>query len=199
VLTDDIELVTWDVDGTLYSMAAVKRAVIFAGLRGLFSPRVVRNVRELSLLGRFRKTMARARAAGGALPAAALADRERVLAAEHRWYRPAIARAGIAPGIVELIDRFASAGIPQVVVSDYRADYKLEVLGLRDRFAAVYAAEDHGALKPSPAVFEAVIADHHVALKHILHIGDRDDTDGQAARAAGIHYGDRLALVGARD
>lgn len=185
MLTDDIELVTWDVDGTLYSMPAVKRAVIFAAIRGLFSLRIARNLRELSLLGRFRKSMARARSAGGQLPDGALAERDRVLAAEHRWYRPAIEKVGVAPGIFELMDRFDRAGIRQVVVSDYRADYKLEALGLRDRFAASYAAEDHGALKPSPAVFHAVIADHHIAPERILHIGDRDDTDTIAAQAAG--------------
>ncbi len=192
MLSADLQLVSWDVDGTLYPMAPVKRAVIRAGLRGLFSFRIVRNVRELALLGRFRKLMAKARHAGGELPAGVLDDRERVSAAERRWYGPAIERVGKMPGVLELIDAFAAAGIPQIAVSDYHADYKLTALGLADRFERVYAAEACGFLKPSSEVFHKLLADHDVAPERVLHIGDREDTDGIAARAAGC----RVAIVG---
>jgi len=179
------DLVSWDVDGTLYSMPAVKRAVIRRALLGLFSFRIVRNIREFSSLGRFRKQMAAVRDAGGALPEDALAGRDSLLEAERRWYGPAIGKVGLAPGVLALMAAFDDAGVPQVVVSDYVADYKLAALGLSGRFERAYAGETVGQLKPSPELFRVLLAEHDVDPARVLHIGDRDDTDGIAARTAG--------------
>lgn len=191
---DGVELVSWDVDGTLYDMPRVKRAVIRAALLGLFSVRVVRNVREMRMLGRFRKAMARVRSSGGVLGADGIpANRDAILAAEERWYGPAIGKVGLQPGVLELIEHFQTAGLRQIVVSDYRSEYKLARLGLQGRFEHAYAGETLGHLKPSAELFRRVVAEQGVAPERVLHIGDREDTDGVAAREVGC----RVAILGA--
>jgi FMN phosphatase YigB (HAD superfamily) len=180
----DIEIVSWDVDGTLYELPRMVRSLWWLGLGGLVR-RPIRTVRELRRLGRFRRAMNRVRAAGGALGNRLPADRDELVAIEERWYGRAIARVGLRPGVAELLDRFAGEGVRQVVISDYRADYKLAALALTDRFDRVYAGEQLGYLKPAPELFLRVAADLEVAPGSILHIGDRRDRDGVAAKAAG--------------
>lgn len=183
----EIELVSWDVDGTLYDLRRMMRAMVWLGVRGLLGAGAVRNVRELRRLARFRSAMARVRARGGALAGELPADRAELLELERRWYGRAIARVGPRPDAVALLDRFTAAGVRQIVVSDYRADYKLALLGLTDRFDRLYAGEDLGHLKPSPGIFTPILADLAIPPSRILHIGDRPDRDAAAAHPHGLH------------
>ena len=106
------------------------------------------------------------------------------LALERRWLAPAIARIGARDAVGELL-RFLRMRVPcQVIVSDLEAEYKLASLGLREQFDAVYVGERIGALKPSPRLFQAVLRDLEIPSQRLLHIGDRPETDGAAARAA---------------
>jgi HAD superfamily hydrolase (TIGR01509 family) len=187
---DGAEVVSWDVDGTLYELAAVKRRIALASLA-----RPLAAWRELRRLSRFRVAMEAVRRRGGVLGDGGLpADREELAALEDRWYLPAIARAGLRPGVAALVDELARRGVPQVVVSDYRAEGKLAALGLAGAFARQYAGERVGHLKPSPGLFRAVCQDLGIAPSRLLHIGDRADSDGAGAEAAGC----RVVLVGAR-
>lgn len=192
---DGIKLISWDLDGTLYDMSQVKREVTHAALLGLLSPRLVRNVRELRMLSRFRKRMGHVRYAGGVLgPDGIPANREDIYAAEERWYGPAIGKVGLRPGVLDLIDHFEASGRPQILVSDYRSEYKLGRLGLEGRFSRTYAGETLGHLKPSAELFRIVATELSMAPEQVLHIGDREETDGLAARAAGCRV---LILDGA--
>ena len=189
----DIDIVSWDVDGTLYDMPSVKRAVITSALRGLLSPRIFTNLRELSTLGKFRKRMAMVRSAGGVLREGDIPpDRERIIELESRWYGRAIQRVGLRSGVLELLDDFASAGLRQIVVSDYRAEYKLAVLNLEGRFERCYAGESERHLKPSAELFSVVLEELGVEPHRVLHIGDGEATDGAAARP----HGCRVAILG---
>ena len=83
---------------------------------------------------------------------AELADRKEAL------YRELVRRDGIAPlpGVVDLLESLAAAGIPcSVGSSTPRAniDAIMEVIGLGHRFAAITAAEDVTEGKPDPQVF----------------------------------------------
>lgn len=180
-----IEVVSWDVDGTLYELPAMVRAVVRAGARGLVrAPR--RSLGELERLRRFRAAMARVRRRGGELaPGDLPADRDALVALEARWYGPAIARVGVRAGVGEALATFAARGLRQIAVSDYRAHYKLVALGLEHHFEAVYAGEDTGHLKPSPGIFAHVIEDLGIEPARMLHIGDRHDRDAAAAAAVG--------------
>jgi FMN phosphatase YigB (HAD superfamily) len=104
-------------------------------------------------------------------------------AAEGRVLIPVLRRIGPRPGVVELLERLRPRTV--VAVSDFEPAARLDALGLRSFFDRIYAAERHGALKPDPRVFEAVLADLRVPPSALLHVGNRADTDGDAARAAG--------------
>ena len=103
-------------------------------------------------------------------------------------------RIGPAPGVLALLEVLRRRVGRVVVVSDYEPEAKLEALGLGGRFDGAYAAEEVGRLKPDPAVFRRALADLRIPPEALLHLGDRAETDGAAAAAAGCR-----ALVRGRD
>lgn len=90
----------------------------------------------------------------------------------------------LRPGVKALLDALDRAGVPRVVVSDHPAERKLQGLGLGG-WAAVVDAEAVGAFKPLPDALEAAAAKLALPSSAIIHIGDREDTDGGMAQAAG--------------
>lgn len=177
-----IELVSWDVDGTLYSGPAMRRWVLARLCRRPWG------VIQLARTRRFHRATEASRATGGDVRHIRLASgRNETYPHEVAWCQPAIARAGLRPGVLTVLTAVRTWGYPQVAFSDYRADYKLEALGVRQYFDAIYAGEDLGFVKPNPSGFLAMAERYQVAPQAILHIGDREATDGRAAAAAGVH------------
>jgi FMN phosphatase YigB (HAD superfamily) len=84
-----------------------------------------------------------------------------------------------------LLEHFQERVRAQVVLSDYEAGYKLRGLGLERYFERVYAGERMGCFKPSPAPYFRILEDYGLGSECLLHIGDRADTDGAGAAAAG--------------
>ena len=54
-------------------------------------------------------------------------------------------------------------------------------------FDFAFSAEDMGASKPDPAMFQAAIKQTGVAAEHIIHVGDDPDHDIRGARDIGMH------------
>ncbi len=187
---EGVQVVSWDVDGTLYPMPQVVRGATWLAVRRLLSRRAPQEAAELLVLSRFRRAMEEVRREGGRLPDGALdrfaVPRSRIIDMERRWYGPPIASVGLWPGVSQLLDLFDELGLRQIVVSDYQSAWKLDALGIGHRFERVYAGEAVGALKPSPEVFEHVVRDLALPPGCILHLGDRPETDGVAASAAGL-------------
>ncbi len=181
-----IKVVSWDVDGTLYSVGRMKWRLTCLFMRKVACGRGRAAFRELAALRRYRVRIETARLAGGALGGTLQETcRQALLDVEQRWYGRAIRQIGPRAGVTELLAFFAERDIPQVAFSDYQAKYKLESLRLADRFASTYAGECLGFVKPSPVGFERIAADFGIPTDGLLHIGDRADTDGAGARAAG--------------
>ena len=84
-----------------------------------------------------------------------------------------------------LLGHFQGRVRAQVILTDYEADDKLRGLGLQEYFGAVYVGERMGFFKPNPAPFERILEDFGLEPECMLHIGDRVDTDGAGAAAAG--------------
>ncbi len=182
----NIQVVSWDVDGTLYSVQRMRWQLLFLLIKRMTPTRGLRSIRELMALRQFRMVMERARTSDEALPAAVEQDhRKSLLEMEHHWYGRAIQRIGPRPGVVDLLAFLAAQGLTQVILSDYYSDYKLESLGLQDRFQSVYSGESLGFIKPSPRGLQRIADDFDIPPAQLLHIGDRAETDGAAARAAG--------------
>ena len=179
-----IRVVSWDVDGTLYSTRRMKWHLLMLASASMIREWRWSPVRELHELQDFRKRMELARFAPGN-PMPQNPEITRRLQIEKRWLAPSIARSGPRPGLTDLLRYFQTRVRTQVILSDYEAEYKLKCLDLEDYFEAVYVGERLGFVKPSPAPFITVLKDLGISAECLLHIGDRPDTDGAGAKAAG--------------
>ncbi len=185
-LLEGVEAVSFDVDGTLYELPRLRAAIRRLALARLLGAPLA-TPRELRRLARLRRAMEATRAAGGDLAALTLPEpRDALAALEERWYVAALRRCGPRPGVREALDALAARGVRRVVLSDHPAETKLAALGLADAFERVYVGEVLGALKPSPVPFRAALADLGLAPSALLHVGDRPETDGAGAAAAGV-------------
>jgi FMN phosphatase YigB (HAD superfamily) len=88
-------------------------------------------------------------------------------------------------GLVSALEALDREGIPRAVLSDYPAERKLHNMDLSEGWAALICCEDLGALKPLPDGLKAAAEAMGLPPDRVLHIGDREDTDGEMARAAG--------------
>src|SRR5262245_56740060 len=137
-----IEVVSFDVDGTLYELRAMKRAVTASALLRAYRPSTFR---ELSELGRFHRQVENLRATPSAFePGRLHPHRARLLALEERWYVPAIARVGVHPVVAPVLARAKALGLRCVTVSDFVCAHKLRALGLAQAFSATFAGEELG-------------------------------------------------------
>jgi putative hydrolase of the HAD superfamily len=178
-----VRAVSWDVDGTLYGLTDLRRALRFMALVRAVWPSTWRDLRALQA---FTRAMNDVRLQGGDLSGLRLElPRAEHAAIETRWLIPALARIGPRSGAAELRARLAARGVRQVVLSDHPAREKLRALGLEGAFEQVFEGEALGWLKPSPRLFQVVVEALGVAPDELLHVGDREDTDGAGARAAG--------------
>ncbi len=176
-------------------MGPRKRALWLAALRSprrlLAWPRVfesLRGERHEDLMGEGGRRLAQI--AGGS-PEAARAFIERELL--QRW--PATFRPEHRlPGVGAVMDALDAAGVPRAAVSDYPPAAKLAALGLGEGWAAAVDCSALGALKPLPDGLLAAAAAMGVAPEQVVHVGDREDTDGEMAARAGA-----VALIRGRD
>ena len=184
---DPIKLVSWDVDGTLYSITRMKWHIARMFLSETARGRAGMAGKELAALRRYQSKINSAREAGGALTEFFLEQNCRgpLLELEKRWYAPAIEKTGLRRSVINVISFLEARDIPQVVLSDYEAAYKLDALGLSGHFASIYVGERMGFVKPNPFGFVRAAADHGISTASLLHIGDRVARDDAGAKAAG--------------
>jgi HAD superfamily hydrolase (TIGR01549 family) len=187
-----------DLDGTLYRARWVKLAM--AAELGLAGWRVIRTLR------RFRKEHERLRvelieevdspyaeqiertATALRLERAAVEARvsEWMIRRPTKWIRRFANRA-----LADEILAFRESGGKTALVSDYPASIKLEALGHSGLFDVVVACGEPGGprrLKPDPHGYLTAARSLNVTPERCLVIGDRDDADGAAARAAGMSF-----------
>jgi len=187
-----------DLDGTLYHPLPVKVAMA--------AELLVAGARALPIIRRFRHEHERLRQDLGHevdspfdlqvdRTAEALAlPREQVRAVVDTWMvqRPTrwIARFPRGRLLAEM-RAFRARGGRLALVSDYPARAKIAALGVADLFDVVVANGEPGGprrLKPDPQGMILAAARLGVDPGQCLVIGDRDDADGAAARAAGMAF-----------
>lgn len=98
-----------------------------------------------------------------------------------------VARAA-RPGLREFLVAARERGSRIGVYSDYRAEAKLEALGVRQLIDVVRSAQDDGdsRLKPDPAGLLLVASELGASPGSTVYIGDRVEVDAVAARRAGM-------------
>jgi FMN phosphatase YigB (HAD superfamily) len=188
--------VIFDLDGTLYVLRWFMKPLIFFRL----FPDGMRLYRFLAVRDKF---------AGKDLGTqeqllAAISDefgrRVKIAPAEaRRWICESFYPAFVAimlffrfsrPSLRGLLDELKAKGIRMAVLSDYGCvKERLEKLGLPvSMFDSVSSCEAAGALKPHPRPFLAIAEKWGIEPAQILVIGDRVDTDGAAAKNAGMQF-----------
>jgi phosphoglycolate phosphatase/putative hydrolase of the HAD superfamily len=190
------DAVIFDVDGTLYEQGPLRRKMAiellaYCALR----PWRVGLLRRLQTFRSERERLSDERAPGvGWLqyerPASRLGVPPEILEREvGEWMerRPLrhLASCRVA-GVRRFFGELHTFGIRIGVLSDYPAQAKVEALGLSADVVVAGVDPEVDRLKPHPAGLEAAIARLGVAHDRCLLIGDRDDRDGECARAAGV-------------
>jgi len=188
--------IIFDLDGTLYRMRWFMRPLLFAKL----FPRSARLPRFLAVRERFAGIDHGSRDALLGAVAAGLAAREGISAdAAGRWIHDRFYPAFVAvmppqrsgrPGLAETLRLLKARGLRLAVLSDYDAvAQRLGKLRIStDNFDILTSCEAAGALKPSARPFTEIAAAWELPCESILVVGDRDDTDGEAARRAGMRF-----------
>jgi FMN phosphatase YigB (HAD superfamily) len=187
-LLHGVEAVTFDLDGTLVDTGPL---LLRSWPRLLVHPRILlahgRAVDELRHERVLDAELELARRVG--LRVGGSPDRIREVLHDEldiRW--PSVFRfGGVRPEVAALIKAVDVRGLPRAVVSDFPALDKLRALDL-DGWSCVVDCRALGAFKPQPDGLFAAAAQLGVTPGRLLHIGDRDDTDGAAAAAAGARY-----------
>lgn len=193
--------VLFDLDGTLYRLAPMRRRMLLELLRWgaghpLAFPGLMRSLRE------FRS--AREGLRGFADDDRALADVQfevpaqqlgtspdelRQVVDEWMFARPLpFLQAAAWPGLREVLLELKGAGKRLGVFSDYAPDQKLAALGVQDLFDVTLAATDPevNRFKPDPRGF--VVGSERLGMEpsEVVYVGDRADVDGAGAAAAGM-------------
>ncbi len=193
--------ILFDLDGTLYRLAPMRRRMLLELLRwGAFHPlafpRLMGRLREFRTAREGLRDFARDDQSLDEVqyevPASRLGvspDELRGLVQEWMFERPLpfLGRAAW-PGLREILAELRSTGRPLGVFSDYDPDRKLEALGVRDLFDVTLAATDPevNRFKPHPRGFLVGAARLGVEPSEVLYVGDRADVDGAGAAAAGM-------------
>lgn len=191
---DSIDLVVFDVDGTLYNQSRLRvllaRDVLLdAASRLSFDTlRVIRHYR------RIREQLAEGEVAPfEAVLTAETASRtghsvEEIQSIAKEWlerrplpYLASCRYRGLDKLFAALRDRGKAIGI----LSDYPAGAKLSALGLDADHVVCASDEGVGFLKPNPRGLRAIIAEAGASPKRTVLIGNRVDRDGAAARRLG--------------
>lgn len=188
---NDVQAVTFDLDGTLYDARSLRWRFALANLGQLRAVRVALKVREELRDAEFEDGEAyrleEARRVAERLEVSVDEARARVDRLLGERLTLALAAAGPRPDARAALQRMIDLGIRVGVVSDYAVDDKLQVLGLAELpWQARIAADALGALKPNKRCYLASAAALGLPPERILHIGDRVDTDVEGARAAGL-------------
>lgn len=193
---DGIDLVVFDVDGTLYDQRHLRARMAMSLLRHTVQSGSLRLPMVLRAFRQCRETL-------GKLPAADFLERQyeltamrcgcsaedvRALAEEWIERRP-LAHIGVCryPGIRPLFEALALSKRTIAIFSDYPAAAKLDALGLRADLIVSATDEDVRRLKPHPAGLKKILALTGTDAGRAVMIGDRADRDGAAARRAGMH------------
>ena len=184
-----IRAVSFDLDGTLYATGPHRRRLL---------PRLLPQIRliqawQVSIRGLRAERPADLQAEILQRSAQSLAlDPERV--EERLWFflertwAAALRPGHVLPGVARALGLLDSRGVPRAIASDHPPQLKLRNLGLGEGWQAQLAGETLNAFKPHPEVLLEAARIMGCPPVSLLHVGDRADTDGEAARRAGARF-----------
>lgn len=194
---DQVDLVVFDVDGTLYDQRKLRLTMLIQLLKhaafkfdlSIFP--IIKHYREIrETMGDqeeidFESKLVRKTSEITGQPESS------VVAVINDWIEtrplPYLAKAKYA-GLDALFSGIKHQGKQLGILSDYKATEKVKALGLFADYIVSAQDVEVNILKPHPKGLEVIAKQANVALDRIILIGDRDERDGEAARRAGTHY-----------
>lgn len=191
------ELVVFDLDGTLYRQAPVRRAMLMELLRDGGEPG---RLARFKILYHFRKI--REDLGDGApldfeeplysrLTAKTGRPKPFLASLVEEWMerRPLVhLRAAVIPGARDFIETLRRHGVAVAVWSDYPVQAKLQALDMRVDHMLSASDENVNALKPDPTGLHRAMEIAGVEPAATLMVGDRLSRDGAAAAAAHVDF-----------
>lgn len=190
-----VRLVVFDMDGTLYDQAPVRRSMGTALLRAAVRTRSLRSVRIVRTFRQMVEVQARAGGAEAMGTAAYItASRcgcsvDEVLGTVEEWmHRRPIdrIRKHRAHGIADIFEALRSSGRFVAVWSDYPLARKLSALGLEADASRWCGDGRVTRLKPDPQGLRSILDELAIDARHALMIGDRFDRDWEPAASLGV-------------
>lgn len=194
-----LELVIFDVDGTLYNQKSLRKKMLLALIRYyLIRPW---KYRDVLILYHFRKE--REKRSGTQCNELYLMQFKwcsekmkvpviKVQEVVEKWMFnfPNRYLAQLAyPGILRFFNLLKEKGIQTAIYSDYESDCKLQSMGLSADIVVSSTDKQVNALKPLPNGLNYILAQLSINDKNnCLFIGDRDDLDGACSIRAGIPF-----------
>ena len=184
-----IEAVSFDVDGTLYSIKHLKWRIVTRMARDLkFFLALERERHKLrggevepELLDRIVEAVAERLSRSRQ---AVAADMERIIHTDWPHVLEGISKPA---GMIAMLDRLVHDKVAIGVTSDYPSEEKIAALDLGSYpWRSFVDATASGALKPHPKPYFEFAERMGVEPARILHIGDRHDLDVSGAAAAGM-------------
>ncbi len=188
-MMNDIRLVSWDVDGTLYSHLSLAFVLLQNAFRATLSTGPISMGKTFVQVLEFHRKVEKQRKNPDC--EVLLPELEELKQAENFERRALeIALRNIRPRecAVDLLKRFADKGTIQVAFSDFECEYKLEALGLSHYFQKSYSCRQIGFWKPSPVGLSCIQREFGVDSQQHLHVGDRPATDGKACMRNGCRF-----------
>ena len=177
---NQIKVVSWDIDGTLYDLHGFMSALKKDLFRRALTLRWWGLVRDVLRLVRFKRHMDKVRQAPPEYSVGTVPGRDGIGVTMDRLYGELLPTIGVLPGVVDTFGMDRIDGSQTGCFFRLPKSTKLKALHLEKYFSAVYAGEDLGHLKPAETVFRKIIEHFGIAPHELLHIGDRQDTDGEA-------------------
>lgn len=185
----NIRLVSWDVDGTLFSYLSLALALIEITCHAVQSGGWFKTRRELREIFEFHRMVERQRRNPNCgVLCEQLEGAKWAQAHEREALELALRKIQPRQSAVTLLEHFDACGTFQVALSDFECQYKLEALGVSHHFQKAYSCQQIGFWKPSPVPLANIQKDFGVRPEQHLHIGDRRDADGEACIRNGCHF-----------
>lgn len=193
---DKYKAVIFDLDGTLYNNKGLPLKLVLADIPNMWVLSAERKARK-NIKGRDLKD------AAGVYDAlfAEMTAVKRSLTVEkaRRWYQEKYMPLQVTllrmyfeprPLAIELLEALKARGIKVILYSDYGHETeKVDALGIpQNLFDGIVSAAKMGGLKPCAQSMERLMAMFELNPGETLYVGDREDTDGESARAVRMDF-----------